>query len=191
MRYFFIIILLTTTKTLALEKYILECRNDLLELSEMYAISQIGTLEKTGRNDGEVFKYQKLLGLKEGSPYCAAGIYWCYYQASNELRLGIRDIPILKSAVANLIYNDAKRCGIIAEYIPEKHDLIVWRKPRSWSGHIERVLEVRKAGWVITIGFNTKDRSGNEGVFRKKRNVFHPLGRLAIRGLIGFKERIN
>jgi hypothetical protein len=191
MRYFLIILIMTSTKTMALEKFILECRNDLLALSEMYVISQVGTLERTGRNDGDVCKYHKLLGIKEGSPYCAAGIYWSFYQASNDLNLDINNIPILKTAVANEIFNDALRRGVKSEYSPERHDLIVWRKPKSWSGHIERVIEAKKAGWVLTVGFNTKDETGNEGVFRKKRNVFHPLGRLAIRGLIGFRERIN
>jgi hypothetical protein len=191
MKYFLILLLITGNKAVAFEKYLLECRKDILELSEKYTVSQIGTLEKKGRNDGDVYKYQKLLGIRVGSPYCAAGLYWCFWRSVNDLELSDNDIPIIKSAVANDIFNDAMRRGKISDYYPDRHDLIVWRKPKSWSGHIERVLEVKKAGWVITVGFNTINNSGQQGVFRKKRNVFHPLGRLAIRGLIGFRERIN
>jgi len=191
MRLILILLLVAGSKAMSMEKYVLQCRNDILELSEKYAISQIGTLEKSNRNDGNVLKYQIGLELDKGAPYCAAGVYWCFLQASIDLGLAENEIPIIKSAVANELFNDASRRGIRSKYIPGRHCLIVWRKKNNWSGHIERIIDVKKAGWVSTVGFNVTNIYGQHGVFRKKRNIFHPLGRLAVRGLIGFKERIN
>jgi hypothetical protein len=54
------------------------------------------------------------------------------------------------------------------------------------------VSKVIRAGWVITIGFNSnkRDINGNhiEGVFLQKRNIYHPLGRKKILGIIGFRR---
>lgn len=171
------------------ERYDLICRKDILERSERHCINQTGTLEESGQNDGEVIKYQRAVGLHQGDAYCAAGVYWCFLMAVNDLGLQKVDIPIIRTAVANEIYNDAKQRGDKTKYVPERHCLIIWRKNRSWSGHIERVIHVKKAGWVVTVGFNTSNSKGKQGVFIKKRNVFHPLGRMAIRGMVGFKER--
>ena len=87
------------------------------------------------------------------------------------------------------IYNDAIKRGKKTKYIAKKHDLIIWKKSNSWQGHIERVHKILPKGWVETIGFNsskTIDNKKIEGVFIQKRNILHPLGRLKIRGLIGF-----
>jgi hypothetical protein len=45
------------------------------------AISQIGTQEASGRNDGPVVKYLRSVGLYAGDPYCAAFVYWCGREA--------------------------------------------------------------------------------------------------------------
>lgn len=45
------------------------------------ARSQIGTQERTGRNDGPVEKYLTSVGLAKGDPYCAAFVYWCGREA--------------------------------------------------------------------------------------------------------------
>lgn len=50
------------------------------------ASSQVGIVEKTGRNDGEVEKYIASVGLdpKAGYPYCAAFNYWVGKEALGE-----------------------------------------------------------------------------------------------------------
>jgi hypothetical protein len=51
------------------------------ELLLAVAASQIGTTEKSGRNDGPVEKYLLSVGLEKGDPYCAAFLYWCGREA--------------------------------------------------------------------------------------------------------------
>lgn len=190
MRLFLLIFLsVSVIPAFSLERYDLFCRKDLLERSEYHCIQQTGTVEKSDKNDGEVIKYQRAVGLDQGDAYCAAGVYWCFLMAANDLGLKRQEIPIKRTAVANEIYSDARKRGDIEKYLPERHCLIVWRKKRSWRGHIERIIGVKKAGWVVTVGFNTVNSKGEQGVFIKKRNIFHPLGRLAIRGMVGFKEK--
>lgn len=172
--------------------YILHCDSDLLRASKDSAIAQIGIIERTGRNDGaKIEKYLKSTFTNNSSPYCAAAVYWCFYSAAIDLKLKINHIPIKRTALANSIFNDAALRGEKAKYIPREHSLIVWKFPNSSFGHIERIINVEKAGWVTTVAFNvcgysSKYRKQVEGVFLKKRNVFHPLGKMRIRGMISF-----
>lgn len=166
-------------------KYCLPCRKDLINASLDLAKSQVGIVESTNSNDGDVEKYLSIFKLRKGNPYCAAGQYWCFYTACKELKISISEIPIVKSALANRIFDIAKLLGKRTKYKVEKNDLIVWRKPRTKHGHIERVYKNISKAWVITIAFNVKMK-GKEGVFFKKRNILYPLGRLRIRGIIGF-----
>ena len=171
-------------------KYLLPCKKGLLEASLDTALAQVGTIERTGRNDGDVEKYQTAAGIPKGSAYCAAGQYYCFLRAAIALSLNIIEIPIIKTGVANYIFNDAVAKGKKTKYFPCKHDLIVWRKGSGRNGHIERIIEPEKAGWVKTVGFNTSSKTSSRkfdyGVFIKRRNIFHTLGRLSVRGLIGF-----
>ncbi len=172
-------------------KYAVYCDSSLLEASLDTAKAQVGTYEKTGRNDGDVVKYLKSVGLRAGLPYCAAGQYYCFSQAAKALGMAKLSIPIARTGVANKIYNDARKRGSKVRYTPKVHDMIVWKKRNSFAGHIERVISVMKAGWVRTIGFNTSpgrnsSQSDGQGVFVRKRNIFHPLARMLVRGLIGF-----
>ena len=182
--------LLNCPQLLSQVKYIINCRQDLLEASLDTALSQIGTTERSGKNDGDIEKYQTSAGLAKGSAYCAAGQYYCFFKAAIALSIDKKDIPIPRTGVANIMYNDAARKGIKSPYKASKHDLIVWKKALSMSGHIERIFKAEKFGWVRTIAFNTssKNKYGKktEGVFIKQRNIYHPLGRMAIRGIIGF-----
>ncbi len=139
-----------------------------MEASLDSALSQVGIVEKTRRNDGEVEKYLNLFGLKKGQPYCAAGQYWCFYTASTDIGLHEAEIPIIKSAGAYRIFKDAKERGIKVRYRPAKHDLIVWRKRKSVQGHIERIVKVSGKGNVFTVGFNTKEKhkKGRQYLFK-------------------------
>ncbi|MGA2296010.1 MAG: hypothetical protein ABSG15_00495 [FCB group bacterium] len=183
------ILILISDSNYAQEKYLLSSSKILLEVSRDTALAQVGTLEKTGNNDGEVEKYQKAVGLKRGDAYCAAGQYWCFLVSADALGLNHNEIPIKRTGVANLMFNDAKQRGSKTSYKATMHDLLVWRKRNTNSGHIERIINAGKAGWVLTVGFNTgsgKPGSACDGVYLRKRNILHPLGRMAVRGLIGF-----
>jgi len=176
----------------AQSNYILHCDSDLLRASKDSAIAQVGVIERTGRNDGaEIEKYLKSTCTVKGNSYCASAVYWCFFAAAIDLKLRINEIPIKRTALANSIFNDAVLCGEKAKYIPREHSLIVWKYPNSCFGHIERIISIEKAGWVTTVAFNvsgysSKDKKQVEGVFLKKRNVFHPLGKMRIRGMISF-----
>jgi len=185
----FIIIILSYLSLYSIDKYILSANKDLVELSEIIAYSQIGITEKNNNNDGKVEKYLNSVGLKKGNPYCAAGQYWCFLEAAKILKLDKKYIPIQKTGLANGIFNYAKQNGKVVKPIPNRHDLIIWRKGKSIFGHIERIIEVKRAGWVRTIAFNVLDKnSGKEGVFIKQRNIYHPLSRMRVRGLVGFNS---
>jgi hypothetical protein len=46
-------------------------------------------------------------------------------------------------------------------------------------------------GWVETIAFNSSkivDGKKVEGVWLKERNIRHPLGKLRVKGLVGFEN---
>jgi hypothetical protein len=165
-------------------KYELECNPVLLKLSRDSLKAQIGIKEPFGRNGGPTLKYQIPFGLHH-QPYCAMAQDWCYWVNGSGM------LPWF-SPNAQAHYNYAKKHGKKVPYKPAVNDFIVWRTINSSSGHIERVDSALKAGWVITVGFNTSNgktgsqREGN-GVFPRRRNIYHPIGRLVIKGLVGFR----
>jgi hypothetical protein len=169
-------------------KYEIECRNDLLQYSQIIGMQQVGTIELGNRNDGSVAKYLKSVGLSEGNPYCAAGQYYIFYEACKHLKLPQSQIPIPRTGLANAMYSYAKQQGNKVKYEAKLHDLLVWRKAKTSFGHIERIIEVNSKGNVTTLAFNVMGTNGKEGVFTKKRNIYHPLQRLKVRGLIGFRS---
>ena len=123
----------------AQEKYLLISSKMLLDASRDTALTQVGTREKSGHNDGDVEKYLKALGLKKGDAYCAAGQYWCFLVSADALGLDPVDIPIKRTGVANLIFNDARQRGSETSYKAAIHDLIVWRKGKTNSGILKEL----------------------------------------------------
>lgn len=174
-------------------RYWLWCDSKLLDASRDSLQSQVGVREETGRNDGKKVEcYLRSVGLPKGNPYCAAGQYWCFYTAARDLNMPESAIPIYKTGSTVAMFDQAAKIAQKTNYKPSVDDLMFWRRPSQLRGHVERIIEVNKAGWVTTIGFNTSCGSrGNqyegEGVFKRRRNVYHPLGRMVVRGLVGFK----
>lgn len=177
----FLLIFYTTN---AFVKYQLYCDDELKIESRKVLFEQVGTLE-TGQNKGEVEKYLSAVGLKSGNPYCAAGQYYCFKEANKNLN---KIIPIPKTGLsANLQYH-AIKYGKKEKCVPGIDDIIIWRYRKGIHGHTERIIKVGKAGWVETIAFNTK-KGNQEGVFKKKRNLYHVLNRMKVVCLIGFNEK--
>lgn len=169
-------------------KYEVPVNAHLLHCSRTVLLANVGVKELTGNNDGPKIRlFLKSVGINHDASYCAAYQYYCFDAITEDKSM----IPIKRTGVANQIYSDAKKRGKSVYYSPAVDDLITWKYGGSWRGHIERVIEVHPAGWVITVGANTSNgktgsqREGN-GVFKRRRNVLHPLGRMNIRGLIGF-----
>ncbi len=170
-------------------KYTLPCRQDLLLESERIALSLIGTKELGNRNDGpQIREILKSAGLPRYSAYCAAGQYWSFLQACRKLNLQESEIPLPRTGTANCMFNYAANKGRYSLYRAARHDLIVWKYPQNMHGHIERIISSGRAGWVNTIAFNTS-KNGIEGIFIRKRNIYHVLGRMNVRGLIGFHPK--
>lgn len=132
------------------------------------AAGEIGTTEKTGRNDGEVEKYLTSVGLKKGDPYCAAFVFWVGRES-----LGASN-PYPRSGWSpdqveggSLVSNGATaRPGdTFGIYFPSKGRVAHTGFVETWG-----------SGSVVTIEANTSpqaatgeaDRNG-DGVWRKRR----------------------
>lgn len=170
-------------------RYELPAEKKLITEVVTIARSQVGLKEITGNNDGlHIEKYLNSVGLRGRYPYCAAGIYWCFVKATNNLQMQQTEIPIKKTASANAIFDDAKRKGNPTLYLAKTGDLLVWKLPKSYSGHIEIIVRSINAGIYLTIGFNTSNgnvRDG-EGNYYRYRSIFDSIGRLNVRGIVGF-----
>lgn len=187
----FFSLLFISIKIYSFERYELKCPETLLLKSREVMMNQIGTIEKTNRNDGKAIKqYLESVGLTEGYPYCAAGQYFCFVKATELLSMDKKLIPIKRTGLALEIFHHSKKFGERSYCKPVIDDLIIWRKGNSAFGHIERIISVMPKGWVKTVAFNTTKTIENkkiEGVFVKKRNLYHRLYGIAIKGLTGFK----
>jgi hypothetical protein len=192
MKLIIILILALSQLAQSQQKYNLYCNQDLIVESRKIILTQENVLEY-GSNSGPVIKdYLASVGLAEGFPYCAAGQYWCWLIACNNLKSNLSEIPLPRSGLAVTTFSHSHKYGLRQKYIPEPDDLIIWRKAKSSFGHVERIVRKLGYGWVETIGFNTRKMINgklHEGVFRQKRNIYSHLGRLRILGLVGFIAR--
>ena len=184
-----LILMIFCTCLYSAELYELECRQDLLLLSEKTALNEAGISEEPG-NRGCVTKYLDAVRLREGNPYCAAAQYWAFAKAAELLGIDKNDIPFPRTGLANAVFNHFKNKGIKQRFVPRRHSFIIWRRGKTVFGHIERIIKVGKAGWVHTIAFNVKFNKNGityEGAAVKRRNIYHPLGRMNIRGIAALK----
>lgn len=194
---YILMLLLACSKISATVKYVINCKDDLLKLSHEILLKQVGVREATGNNDGEMVEaYLASVGLKSGNPYCAAGQYWCFSKSAEILRLNSAEIPLYRTGSTILMFNKAVERGRKVAYKANVDDLIFWRKKEAYRGHVERVIKLKEAGWVETVGFNTSSglrgsQDDGNGVFIRKRNIYHPIGRMVVRGLIGFDVSNN
>lgn len=183
-------------------KVVIDCDPLVWKASLDLLRSQVGVKEATGRNDGPKVKaYLASVRLPEGNPWCLAVQYWAFASASPGSKP-----PLLQTGLCSAAFNDALRRGTVATYTAEVGDLMFWKFLTSASGHVERIDSTRglRGGWVITIGGNTspeppksahaslsstgnttqRERDGG-GVYRRARNIRHPLARMIMRGLVG------
>jgi hypothetical protein len=93
-------------------RYVLNIDSNLVVISHAITQSQVGVIEKTGKNDGEVDKYMQFLGLGGRKlPYCSGGISWSYLQGSIFLGKDRKFIPFPLSAGSqvNVINRNKKK----------------------------------------------------------------------------------
>jgi hypothetical protein len=136
------------------------------------AMTQVGIMEATGRNDGPVEKYIASVGMdpKAGLPYCAAFNYWVGREA-----LGSRN-PYPKSA-----WSPSHVSGGVSPTstnIKGAETFGIYFNNLKRIGHTGFVKE-RSGSYLITIEANTSsnaavgsaaDRDG-QGVFSKRRHI--------------------
>lgn len=148
------------------------------------ATSQIGIREET--NQLQILNYLNRVGIKGMTAWCAAFQYWVMDEACKKLCIQ-NTLP--RTAVANAYFDYGKSKGKRTSYKANPGDLIVW-KSDSWTGHVGLVVRQVSKQTVETIEGNTSSLSVRTGgaVERKQRSIYHPIGKLKVRGLIGFNN---
>lgn len=186
------------TSSNSFKRYEVYCSSRLWWASLDSSKAQIGVKEIGGNNRGKkIHEYQKSVGLRQGDPYCYAGQYWSFFVA----RRSGEFIPLARTGLASGAFNYCKKNRVPEKemvYIgnkPHVGDLVFWKYSNSVFGHNERVIEIKKAGWIVTSAFNVlaPNAKGSEregGVVAKKnRNYAYPLGRMGLLGFIGHKNK--
>jgi hypothetical protein len=185
--------LFTSFLSVAQTRFELPAGKYITEISLRIALTQVGVSD--AKNPSTVKEYLRAAGVGYYNPFCQSGQYWSFVQAKKVItwvntQFGAAmsvTIPIPKSALANSSYNYAFKKGTQTSYVPRKYDFLIWRAANGINGHIERVDSVFTGGWVRCVGFNT----GNREVKITRRNIYHILGRLQVRGLVGFRYESN
>lgn len=118
------------------------------------ALSELakGAGEVGGDNKGPwVAKYLAGAGLKEGQPWCASFVSWCFLQACGGDK---KKMPFPYLAGARNLYRACEKKGFVVQE-PAAGDLIVWWRESlsSGKGHIGFVESV-KDGYVYTVEGN-------------------------------------
>lgn len=148
-----------------------------------FAKSQIG-INKT-KDRAVVLSYLRNVGLKNYTAWCQAFQYTSFVVATNKLQI---QIAIPRSGLANSSFDYAKRIGAKrTNFYALLGDLLVW-KSEGWSGHVGLVIDTLGNNKVISIEGNTSSLSTSQGgaVERKMRYLNHKIGKLKVRGLVGF-----
>ena len=133
------------------------------------AAGEVGTVERTDRNDGEVLKYPRAFG-RGSEKWCADFTSWVLTQAGGEM-----DDPYTPSVV-----NELKIRGLWKSpgEDPEPGDLVLfdWNDDNI-ADHIGIVEGVNDDGSIATIEGNTENPdTGREGVWRRDRDLSTVLG---------------
>lgn len=162
----------------------------LIVASLKIAHAQVGETEESFNRSPKIDSYNLSIGNPLGSPYCQAGQYWTFRFALSLVKKGNNPIPRNGLAVSTFYFAKQKGKKIKYQYYP--HSFLVWKTKNKLNGHIERIIEYKKKGWVVTIGFNVSSPSNPkvEGVFYKTRNIFMPLNRIKmILGIVRMKAK--
>lgn len=154
--------------------------SQLLATSLKIAHAQVGEIEKTSNRSPKIDEYNLSIGNPLGSPYCQAGQYWTFMFAISLIKRGTNPVPRNGLAVSTFYY--AKQNGKKIKYQAYPHSFLIWKTKNKLNGHIERIIEYKGKGWVVTIGFNVSSPFNPkvEGVFYKTRNIFMPLNRIKL-----------
>jgi hypothetical protein len=134
------------------------------------ALSQVGVMELTGKNDGvEVEKYLASVGLSKGYAWCAAFVHWVYEDCNAD---------IVKSAWSPSFFPVSKtvfRRGSKQNKQPIAADVFgLYFQNLKRVAHVG-IIKSWNDRYVITIEGNTSNANSGEttregdGVYRKRR----------------------
>lgn len=172
-------------------KYELNASYELLWKKEQISKGFMGLREKTGRNDGYwIDRFNKSVGNPRYASYCNAGQYFCWDSAARIYK-NLYVIPVPKSGLANSTFDYAAKKGKRVNTFPRKGDYLIWRFKGKGTGHIEVIDSVISRVLVRTKAYNTSFGAGTaqngNGCGYKMRYLYHPLGQMYFRGLVGFR----
>ena len=181
-----ILTFLLFSSALAQQRYELPTIYNTNKLRVELAETQLGVREET--HPQIIRAYLKSVGIYTNASWCNAFQYWLMDSVCNELQI-INPMP--RSGVANSSYDYAKRKGIRTQFVPQQGDLLIWKTDGNWTGHIALIIKIRNKESVITIEGNTSSNSVRTGgaVEKKIRLTNHPIGKLLVRGIVGFKSQ--
>lgn len=156
------------------------------ELRVHLASKEIGITEEN--NSLRVYEFQKAVGITRRDAWCSA---FQYYIANKAAMILKQYNPYPKSGLANAIYRIAITKGVRTKYNALVGDYIIWKVANAFYGHIGIIAEV-KQNKVYTIEGNTGSVTIRTGgmVAKKFRSITNPIGKLKVRGLVGFKPQV-
>lgn len=166
------------------DRYVLTEAQRTAEKRIFWAEQQIGINERD--NLPVVLTYLRSVGLTKRYAWCQAFQYNSFRVVCNVINI---PIPIPRSGVANSSFDYAKKNGYKTDFAPAVGDLLVW-KQADWSGHVALIVKIFPNKKVQTIEGNTSSLSTRQGgaVERKMRYLNHKIGKLKVRGLVGFEN---
>lgn len=136
------------------------------------AESYVGTVEKTGKNDGPVIEHIiKKGGGRKGNPYCAFFVTYCIDSAQVKY-------PTVRTGLAsNFIVKRSKKAQdvLTGKYEVKYGDIIVWRKGNTIYGHtgFARWWN-KKTGHTIEANTSPGDKgsqSNGDGIYHRIRKI--------------------
>ncbi|MBX3044904.1 MAG: hypothetical protein KF896_14425 [Ignavibacteriae bacterium] len=192
-RLILILLLLVNVAASQPQKWVIEidrCGFDKISDTRMKLLEgEVGTMEIGNNRGARVDEYNdSALGFKKGrgAPYCQSVATWSWLKAGH--------LPYPRTALANAPFDYAVRNGKRVSYVPERGDEMTWRYPNSWKGHKETVAKVLENGFVITVAGNVTGSSlSNDpvggGVKLMRRGIYQKIGKMQMRGLVGFRRK--
>ncbi|MGC4121779.1 MAG: peptidoglycan-binding protein [Myxococcales bacterium] len=138
------------------------------------AQAEVGTVEATGSNDGDVLKYPNFFG-RGSEPYCADFVSWVFTQAGK---------PLDFSYVPSLREHLEETGQWKGQSDPQPGDIVIFNFDGAGDGdHVGIVKSVNEDGSIVTIEGNTgqddalsDSNTGESGVWNRLRTMDQILG---------------
>jgi len=136
------------------------------------ALSYVGTVEKTGNNDGEKIEYIiRRGGGNPGASYCAYFVSMCIDSAKVKEPTVRPGMAIGFKRKNSIPANDV----LIGKYTPPPGTIIIWRKGETIFGHTGLVYKWEKASGKTVEGNTSSGKTGSQsdgnGIWTRNRTI--------------------